>query len=60
LVDLTTKIASLTLKNPTILASGLMDEDAGSMKRIISCGAEQVFCNKIKNRSTDIKPNFYR
>jgi dihydroorotate dehydrogenase (NAD+) catalytic subunit len=34
LVNITTKIASLKLRNPTILASGIMDEDAGSMKRI--------------------------
>jgi len=47
LVDLTTKIASLTLKNPTILASGLMDEDAGSMKRIINCGAGAVVTKSI-------------
>ena len=47
MVDLTTKIASLTLKNPTILASGLMDEDAGSMKRIINCGAGAVVTKSI-------------
>jgi dihydroorotate dehydrogenase (NAD+) catalytic subunit len=47
LAELNTKIASLKLKNPTILASGLMDEDAGSMKRIINCGAGAVVTKSI-------------
>jgi len=51
LVDLGTKIASLKLKNPTILASGLMDEDAGSMKRIINCGAGAVVTKSIGLKS---------
>jgi dihydroorotate dehydrogenase (NAD+) catalytic subunit len=53
LVDLATKIASLKLKNPTILASGLMDEDAGSMKRIANCGAGAVVTKSIGLKSRE-------
>jgi len=53
LVDITTKIASLKLKNPTILASGLMDEDAGSMKRIVNCGAGAVVTKSIGLKSRE-------
>ncbi|RLF28469.1 MAG: dihydroorotate dehydrogenase [Thermoplasmata archaeon] len=38
MVDISTTISSIKLKNPTILASGIMDEDAGSMQRIIKRG----------------------
>ena len=37
-MDISTTISSIKLKNPTILASGIMDEDAGSMQRIIKRG----------------------
>lgn len=47
MVDITAEIASLQLSNPTILASGLMDEDAGSMRRIISCGAGAIVTKSI-------------
>ena len=47
LVKLATKLASLNLRNPTMLASGLMDEDAGSMKRIFSCGAAGIVTKSI-------------
>jgi len=57
LVDLATKIASLKLKNPTILASGLMDEDAGSMKRIVNCGAGAVVTKSIGLKSREGYPN---
>jgi dihydroorotate dehydrogenase (NAD+) catalytic subunit len=52
LIDLSTKIGSLILKNPTILASGIMDQDAGSMKRIYNNGA-----GAIVTKSIGIKPN---
>jgi len=60
LVDITTKIASLKLKNPTILASGIMDEDAGSMKRIFDCGASAVVTKSIglKSREGYLNPTF--
>jgi dihydroorotate dehydrogenase (NAD+) catalytic subunit len=33
--------------NPTILASGIMDEDAGSMERVFNCGAGAVVTKSI-------------
>jgi len=53
LVSLKTNIASLNLNNPTILASGLMDEDAGSMKRIFSSGAGAIVTKSIGINSRD-------
>ena len=47
MVEITTKISSLNLKNPTILASGIMDEDYGSMKRILKSGAGAVVTKSI-------------
>jgi len=45
--DLSTTIGSLRLKNPTLLASGIMDEDAGSMQRMIDCGAGAIVTKSI-------------
>ena len=45
--DLRTILGPLTLKNPTILASGIMDEDAGSMRRIIASGAGAIVTKSI-------------
>ncbi|MDH7506966.1 MAG: dihydroorotate dehydrogenase [Candidatus Thermoplasmatota archaeon] len=53
MIDLTTKIASLKLRNPTILASGIMDEDAGSMQRIYNSGAGAVV-----TKSIGLKPHY--
>jgi len=47
LAEIKTKIGLLQLKNPTMLASGIMDEDAGSMKRIIKCGAGALVTKSI-------------
>lgn len=57
MIDLATKIASLKLSNPTILASGLMDEDAGSMQRIINCGAGAVVTKSIGLKPREGYPN---
>ena len=57
MVDLTTKISSLNLKNPTMLASGIMDEDAGSMKRVADCGAGAIVTKSIGLKSRDGYPN---
>jgi dihydroorotate dehydrogenase (NAD+) catalytic subunit len=46
-VDLSTTIGSLRLKNPTMLASGIMDEDAGSMQRMIDSGAGAIVTKSI-------------
>jgi dihydroorotate dehydrogenase (NAD+) catalytic subunit len=47
MVDLSTTIGSLRLKNPTMLASGIMDEDAGSIQRMIQCGAGAIVTKSI-------------
>ena len=47
MADLATKIASIKLCNPTILASGILDVDARSMQRIISHGAAAVVTKSI-------------
>jgi len=57
LVNLATKLASLNLRNPTILASGLMDEDAGSMKRIFTCGAGGIVTKSIGLQPREGYPN---
>jgi dihydroorotate dehydrogenase (NAD+) catalytic subunit len=59
-VNLRTTIASLKLENPTILASGIMDEDAGSMMRAFNSGAGAVVTKSIgiKPRSGYQNPTF--
>ncbi len=52
MIDISTNIGSIHLKNPTILASGIMDQDAGSMKRIFENGAGSVV-----TKSIGLKPN---
>ena len=47
MADLSTTIGSLRLKNPTLLASGIMDEAAGSMQRMIDCGAGAIVTKSI-------------
>ncbi len=47
LVDLHTTLAGIHFQNPLILASGIMDEDAGSMTRIIENGASAVVTKSI-------------
>jgi dihydroorotate dehydrogenase (NAD+) catalytic subunit len=55
--NITTTIGSLRLKNPTMLASGIMDEDAGSMQRIIDCGAGAIVTKSIGLQPRDGYPN---
>jgi dihydroorotate dehydrogenase (NAD+) catalytic subunit len=57
LIDITTQIACIRLKNPTILASGIMDEDAGSMKRIIECDAGAIVTKSIGLNAREGYPN---
>jgi dihydroorotate dehydrogenase (NAD+) catalytic subunit len=47
LTDISTSIGSLYLNNPTILASGILDEDAESMKRIFDNGAACIVTKSI-------------
>ncbi len=55
--DLTTHLGSLTLRNPTILASGIMDEDAGSIRRMITSGAGAIVTKSIGLTPRDGYPN---
>jgi dihydroorotate dehydrogenase (NAD+) catalytic subunit len=55
--ELSTTIGSLHLKNPTMLASGIMDEDAGSMKRMITCGAGAIVTKSIGQQPREGYPN---
>ncbi|MEF8878986.1 MAG: dihydroorotate dehydrogenase [Candidatus Thermoplasmatota archaeon] len=57
LIDISTKISDLELENPTILASGLMDEDAESMKRILRSGAAAVVTKSIGLEPNEGYPN---
>jgi len=56
-VDISTTIGSLRLKNPTMLASGIMGEDAGSMQRIIACGAGAIVTKSIGVQARTGYPN---
>src|SRR2546427_10734622 len=39
MVDLRTEVAGVRLRNPTMLASGFLDETGGSMARVYEAGA---------------------
>jgi dihydroorotate dehydrogenase (NAD+) catalytic subunit len=47
----------MNLSNPTILASGIMDEDAESMKRVFDCGASAVVTKSIGLNPKEGYPN---
>src|SRR5438046_10376022 len=47
MVDLRTEIAGVRLRNPTMLASGFLDETGGSMARVYEAGAGAVVTKSI-------------
>ena len=57
MVNLTTKLGNIKLKNPTILASGFLDEDAGSMRRIFNAGAGAIVTKSIGIKPREGYPN---
>jgi dihydroorotate dehydrogenase (NAD+) catalytic subunit len=57
MVNIATKIAGIKLKNPTILASGILGEDAGSMQRIINCNAGAIVTKSIGVNARQGHPN---
>ena len=57
MTNINIKIGSLNLTNPTMLASGIMDEDAGSMKRIMKCGAGAIITKSIGIKPREGYPN---
>lgn len=57
MTDLTTTLGPLTLNNPTMLASGIMDEDAGSIRRMITSGAGAIVTKSIGLHPREGYPN---
>ncbi len=57
MIDISTKISSIKLENPTILASGILDETADSMIRILENGAAAVVTKSIGLKPRDGYPN---
>ncbi|RLF40729.1 MAG: dihydroorotate dehydrogenase [Thermoplasmata archaeon] len=57
MIDISTNIASLKLENPTILASGILDETAGSMISILENGAAAVVTKSIGLKPRKGYPN---
>src|SRR2546428_5312182 len=47
MVDLRTEVAGVRLRNPTMLASGFLDETGGSMARVYEAGAGAVVTKSI-------------
>ena len=47
MVDLRTDIAGVRLRNPTMLASGFLDETGGSMARVYGAGASDRSLAKV-------------
>jgi len=60
LVDLSTEVSSLRLSNPTMLASGIMGETSGSLKKIFENGAAAVVTKSVglKPREGFLNPTF--
>ena len=56
-MNLGISISSLKLNNPLILASGIMDEDSGSMKRIFESGAGAIVTKSIGIKPREGYPN---
>jgi len=57
LINLATQIGSLKLRNPLMLASGIMDEDAGSMHKIFKSGAGAIVTKSIGLKQREGYPN---
>src|SRR5438128_10457177 len=57
MVDLRTEIAGVALRNPTMLASGFLDETGGSMGRVYQAGAGAVVTKSIGPQPREGYPN---
>lgn len=57
LVKLNVKISKIEMKNPTMLASGILGETAGSIKRIARAGAGAVVTKSIGREPREGYPN---
>src|SRR5439155_1700655 len=57
MVDLRTEIAGVALRNPTMLASGFLDETGGSMARVYQAGAGAVVTKSVGPQPREGYPN---
>src|SRR5436309_990840 len=57
MMDLRTEIAGVRLRNPTMLASGFLDETGGSMARVYEAGAGAVVTKSIGPKPREGYPN---
>ncbi len=57
MVDLRTEVAGVRLRNPTMLASGFLDETGGSMARVYAAGAGAVVTKSIGPQPREGYPN---
>ena len=57
MVDLRTEIAGVRLRNPTMLASGFLDETGGSMARVYQAGAGAVVTKSVGPDPREGYPN---
>ena len=57
MVDLRTEIAGVKLRNPTMLASGFLDETGGSMARVYRAGAGAVVTKSVGPEPREGYPN---
>src|SRR5438093_10409895 len=57
MVDLRTEVAGVRLRNPTMLASGFLDETGGSMARVYEAGAGAVVTKSIGPQPREGYPN---
>src|SRR2546428_6139494 len=57
MVDLRPEIAGVRLRNPTMLASGFLDETGGSMARVYEAGAGAVVTKSIGPKPREGYPN---
>jgi len=57
MVDLRTEVAGIRLRNPTMLASGILDETGGSLLRVFEAGAGAVVTKSIGPEPREGYPN---
>src|SRR5437870_13859037 len=57
MVDLRTEVAGVRLRNPTMLASGFLDETGGSMARVYEAGAGAAVTKSIGPQPREGYPN---
>lgn len=56
-IDLSTKVSRLRLKNPLVLASGILDLNAGLLKRVSECGVGAVTTKSVGLKPRKGNPN---